>query len=147
MHIEDNILMTYNDVLKKAPKWLQLMDLETLPDFTDWIVRDKVTILAFEEGYIFLDEYLPKVRVTMHPCFTSRAIPTLEVLQSLVDETFRICDIHRLQIRVTEVAGRMIRNRLKQLSFVKEALLQNYTLDRTVIPNRLISAEIWSILK
>jgi len=146
--IVDNAVQTWLDIKTNAPKWLVLMGLDGCAEFVEWLVRNQSTIISFESGYIIIDEYVPDVRVTLHPCFTKKsAIRDEKLLRDIVDFVLESTNVHRVQIRVSEVAGHSIRNKLRNLGFVKEASLQNYTLDRTVTPTRLISVEIWAILK
>jgi len=146
--IVDNAIQTWLDIKTNAPKWFDLMGFDKCEDFYEWLIRGQATIIGFDSGYIFLDEFVPDVRVTMHPCFTKRSgLHDEQVLRDLVDYTIKLTNAHRVQVRVSEVAGRTIRSKLRNIGFVKEAVLQNYSLNRAISPPQLISVDVWSILR
>lgn len=146
--IEDNYIKVFEDIRINGKRWLTIMGCETLDSFAMWLIRGQAIILSFDGGYVFLDEYVPNVRVTAHPCFVNKkSFRNIEGLSEVLDAIFQITSARRVQVRVFESAGISLRKRLSLLGFQKEATLQNYTLDTTSTPHRLLSIDIWAILK
>ena len=145
---EQNVLKVYNDIIENAPRWLQLMGYENFNDFALALIKHDAGIVKLPSGYVILDDYVPGVRVTAHPCFTEKtAFRDIEGLRVILHQLLRELTVARLQICVSEVAGHSIRRVLRELGFRKEAMLQNYTINRCDTKHPLISSDVWVIFK
>ena len=145
---EQNVLSVYNDIADKAPRWLQLMGYESFNTFALSLVKHDAGIVKLPSGYLILDDYVPGVRVTAHPCFTEKtAFRDIDGLRGILHQLLLELTVARLQIFVSEVAGHSIRRVLRELGFRKEATLQNYTINRCDPEHPLISSDVWVIFK
>jgi hypothetical protein len=148
VEFETDFYKVYRMILRFAPRWLRIMGYETFEQFLTELSTKRTSVLKLEHGYVFLDEYVPGVRMTAHPCFTHRPdFRSLEEFYTVLDRLFQDYGIHRLQIRVFETAGRTIRKILRELGFTLEVVLRNYARDLCSVDQRLISSELWSIVR
>lgn len=145
---EPNVEFVFEQLQTSAPLWLRIQGLEDYGEFYDWIKTTHTTILSIPWGYVFVNEYVEGVRITLHPCFTNKqAIHQVVALNQIVSDIRSAYHVHRVQVFVSEIAGHTIRKLLKSLHFRQEALLQKYTINRLTTPIQLISSEVWSIIK
>lgn len=145
---EYNTWRVYQDIRKNAPKWLTIMGYDSYEQFDSELQFKRASIVNMTTGYLILDEYVPGVRLTVHPCFTCKPCwDDLSEFQSILTELLSSEYVHRVQVRVFETAGHTIRKVLQRLGFIQEAVLQNYARDLTNPLRPLISSEVWSIVK
>lgn len=138
----------YRVILKQAPRWLSIMGYETFEQFASELTTKRSSIIQLSCGYVVVNEYVPGVRITLHPCFTGKQLfVTLTEFEHIRDMFFSDYAIHRIEIRVFETAGHTVRKLLTRLGFTKEAVLRNYARDLCSLDHQLISSEIWSIVK
>jgi hypothetical protein len=148
VEFETDFYKVYRMILRFAPRWLRIMGYDTFEQFLSEMSARRTSVIKLNHGYAFLDEYIPGVRMTVHPCFTHRPdFRHLEEFESIIVRLFDDYKIHRLQVRVFETAGKTIRKVLRELGFTLEVVLRNYARDLCSVDQRLISSELWSIVK
>lgn len=131
-----------------AERWLKICGFENPNIFEAWVKEERVRTFVAPQGILLVNELMPTVRATLHPIFwVKRPLALKTEFKHCLKELFKALNVERLQVSVSETAGKSLRRLLRDLGFTHEGTLRSAFLDRLSPERRLISLEIWSILR
>jgi len=142
----------WQELRRRVPTWFQacLNDQgEDSASFMTWLMMRRVTWIRTRDVVVFLVPKEQRHVVEVHLALMSMPLASLHLeLCELMQWIFAL-GWRRIEIPVTEIAGRSIRKALREMGFQKEGTMRQATrgFDRRLGQERYMDVDLWSILK